>query len=109
MDKKFLEEFSNVLKDFFKTYGGYSNGYETQLDGMIRKNVRARIAWQTPERYTMTYKDADIAAGQLYDALYAICEKYNIFDIIIYSVHIEYDCYNIYIEQRIKERFIFNA
>lgn len=106
MTKEFLKEFTAELKAFFKEQGGLDNGYETFASGEIREKVSSYICWETPKACHLTRKQHQELAAQLYDRLYAICEKHNQWTISLHEYHVEHGVYETYIRKTEERRII---
>ena len=71
-----IQEVSSVVMDFLKRNGGYPNGYETSVSGVVRPKVHSSLKWSTPKQYDMTVGEVKRLGIELYDAVLKIMEDY---------------------------------
>ena len=71
-----IQEVSSIVMEFLKSNGGYSNGYETYVSGVVRPKVHSTLKWMTPKQYDMTIREVDRLGMELYDEVLKVMENY---------------------------------
>ena len=102
-NEQILKNISDTIVNFLKEQNGLSNGYNTYVEGTVKKYIGHALSWSTPQKEKLTFIDYKDIGRKLNESIINILIAYNS-NIIVYihKEHIENGCFKTLIEIRME-------
>lgn len=101
-----LDHIAEMLGDFLKSMGGYSNGYSTAASGYVTQRVYGKIEFETPVSHHLTPERKEEEGRKINALIRTYLEENDLPEVHIKTSHFIEWFYNISIEFVSEKRYI---
>lgn len=89
-----IKEIKKIIAKFLKKHGGYSNGFDTYVNGTVRFDSISALDWKTPGIGDMTLKEHHNQGFKLAQEIAEYLKKIDFKDCVYINSNAEgYGCY----------------
>lgn len=94
VNEQILSTLEGIVRDFLLENGGYSNGYETFVEGIVKKDVVHSLKWKTPEISKLTEEEVQSKGFELNNKIREVMNFFTIKEVKITAEDKNFGAYN---------------
>jgi len=103
-NEQILNKLEAIIMEFLLENGGYSNGYFTFVEGIVRENEIHSLSWETPESKKLTAEEIQFKGFELNNKLRDVVEFFKIGEAKIVADDKDFGVYNTVVSYVAKRR-----
>lgn len=104
INEQILKKLETIVVEFLVENGGYSNGYYTFVDGIVREKEIHSLSWKTPKADKLKPEEIQYKGFELNNRLMAVVEFYKIGEAKIVAEDKDFGVFNTTVSYTSKRR-----